>query len=75
MDSLESRLANAKLAAAIENACGVLPSDCIVRIELSNGSGTVTLDIDGVEQDFPSNLESMADAINDAIEHAQSTLG
>ena len=75
MDSVQARLENAKLAAAIDNACTVLPSDCRIRIDLSQGAGVVLLEIDGVEEDFPSNRETLADTINDAVEHAQSTLG
>lgn len=75
MDSLKSRLENAKLASAIDDACRVLPSDCIVRIDLSQGAGVVTLEIYGVKEDFTSNRESLAETISDAVDHAQSTLG
>jgi hypothetical protein len=72
MDSLESRLENAKLSAAIDNACNRLPDGCIVRIDLSQGVGVVTLEIDGVEENCPWEAESMADAINDAVKFAVS---
>ena len=75
MDSIETRLANAKLASAIDNACHVLPSDCMVIIHLSQGATDVTLEIDGTESDFPSNRETLSETINDAVEYAQSTLG
>lgn len=72
MDSVQARLENAKLAAAIDNACNRLPDGCIVRIDLSQGAGVVTLEIDGVEENCPWEAETMADAINDAVKYASS---
>lgn len=75
MGSLATRLENAKLASAIDNACRVLPSDCEIVVSLENGAGTVSLFVDGIETDFASNHETMSDTIRDAIEHAQNLNG
>lgn len=70
MDAIASRLENAKLAAAIDNACDKLPDGCVVRIDLSREAGVVTLEIDGHEEDFASNRETLSETINDAVAHA-----
>jgi len=70
MDSVQTRLENAKLASAIDNACQSLPEDWIVRVELSKGSATVGLEIDGEEIEFASNHETLWQEIRDAVAHA-----
>ncbi len=70
MDSLASRLADAKLGAAIDNAARKLPGECVIQISIMADSATVTLEIDGNVVDYPSNHENLADEINDAVEHA-----
>lgn len=72
MDAMKSRLENAKLAAAIDNACSKLPAGCKVRINLSHGAADVTLEIECEEADFASNRETLSDTINDAVAHALS---
>lgn len=75
MDALETRLENAKLASAIDNACKSLPGDCIVHLAMSQDAVIVTLEVDGNEWEFSSNRESLSDTINDAVECAQSLNG
>jgi hypothetical protein len=75
VDSVATRLENAKLSSAIDNARSRLPDGCIVRIDLSQGAGVVTLEIDGVAEHCPGEAESMAEAINDAVKFAVSKIG
>jgi hypothetical protein len=70
MDQLATRLADAKLGAAIEDACKRLPDNCIIDMQLMRDSATVTLDIDGVVTEFPSNHESLGETIRDAVDFA-----
>ena len=74
MDQLATRLADAKLGAAIEDACKHLPNSCIIDIQLMRDSATVTLDIDGVVKEFPSNHESLGETIRDAVDFATGIL-
>ena len=63
---------------AIVNAMNVLPSDCVIRIELEQGSCIVTLVIDNAVIEkafFPVTIEALAENINEAVDYAQSTLG
>ena len=70
MNSVESRLENAKLASAIDDACQ-LPSNCLIRIDLSQGAGVVTLLIDDEEQDFASEIGPLHVVIREAIDFAK----
>jgi len=70
MDAIESRLENAKLAAAIDDACK-LPQNCVIRIDLSQGDGVVTLLIDGEEHDFQSEIGKLSVVIREAIDFAK----
>lgn len=75
MDSIEARLSDTKLAAAIDNACKSLPSDCQVHLVMEQFAANVILEVDGEELDFASNRETLADTINDAVEAAQDLNG
>jgi len=71
MDSIGARLYNAKLAAAVDNACSELPDNVEVIVNLSNGCAEVVLhNSTGGEAVFPSNRETLADTINDAVKYA-----
>ena len=71
MDSIETRVHDAKLGAAIENAAGKLPDRYTINIYLERNSSDVVLyDDEGEECEFTSNHESLADIINDAVEFA-----
>ena len=63
---------NHKLQFAIENACRVLPQEYTINICIEQGSADVVLyDIDGEECEFPTNGESLAQSINDAVQFAE----
>jgi hypothetical protein len=70
MDAIESRLENAKLASAMDDACR-LPDNCEIVISLSHGVGGVTLLINGEEQDFQSEIGPLSVVIREAIEYAK----
>jgi 3-hydroxy-3-methylglutaryl CoA synthase len=70
MDAIESRLQNANLAAAIDAACK-LPANCLIRIDLSQGSGAVTLLIDGEDKGFVSRSSTLSEKIREAIDYAR----
>ena len=70
MDSLATRLANANLASAIDDAMSLLPSDSIVRIELVNGGFSVSLEVYGNSVSLPALPESLPEAIRHATEQA-----
>jgi len=71
MDDIQRRLHDAKLGAAVENAAAKLPDGYTVTIAVMRNSGDVVLcDPDGEECEFPSNHESIAESINDAVEFA-----
>ena len=60
-----------ELGKAIENAAEKLPDGYTINIVLEHNSGNAVLyDEDGEECDFPSNHESLANVINDAVEFA-----
>ncbi len=67
--------AEANLAAGFNALCnkvaGTLPPGWTLAIELERDSGGVTLtNPNGEDVDFPSNVESTHDEVNDALEHA-----
>lgn len=63
-----------QLGAAIENAAEKLPDGYTINIALERNGGVAELiDDDGEEVEFPSNHESLADSINDAVEFAVET--
>lgn len=68
MNSLQARLEDTKLATAIDNACANLPSDAMLSLVMEQRAANVTLYMDGEVMDFPSNRESLAETINDAVE-------
>jgi hypothetical protein len=70
MDSLATRLENAKLASAIDDAMESLPCDSIVRIELVNGGFAVSLEVYGNVVSLPAVPESLPEAIRHATEQA-----
>jgi hypothetical protein len=70
MDSTETRLHDAKLGAAIENAAGKLPEDWQVCITVMKGGYSVGL-IDPFGNDYELNAEeSLVDDINNAVAEA-----
>lgn len=71
MDSIETRLRDAKLGSAIDNAAGQLPEGYRIIIEIEKGSATVELHSpdDTVIYDLWS--ETLEDQINEAIETAR----
>ena len=72
MNQQETRLHDAKLGSAIDNACKKLPQEYTVNIYIEQGSATVELyDIDGELCEFPTNGTSLAESINDAVEFAE----
>jgi len=72
MDALKRRLEDAKLGAAIDNACGSLPEGWQILVSLEADCGDASLvNPDGDEVEFASNRESLAETIRDAIEHAK----
>jgi hypothetical protein len=72
MNQKETRLHDAKLGSAIENACKKLPQEYTINIVIEAGSADVyLLDDDGEECEFPTNGESLAESINNAVEFAE----
>ena len=67
MDSIKTRLENAKLASAIDSA--------EIVIHLSQGAAVVTLWDAGEEIGFASNRESIGQTIRDAIDCARHRSG
>ena len=60
-----------ELGKAVEAAAEKLPDGYTINIVLERNSGDAVLyDDEGEECEFPSNHESLADTINDAIEFA-----
>ena len=60
-----------ELGKAVESAAEKLPEGYTINIVLERNSGDAVLyDEDGEECEFPSNHESLADTINDAVEFA-----
>jgi hypothetical protein len=71
MSTAARRLHDARLAAAIDNACTKLPDGFTVSVVLSQSGGDVVLcDDDDEAIEFPSNHETLASTINDAVEFA-----
>lgn len=71
MNNQERRLMDAKTGAAIENACAKLPEGYTINVVLTTGGGDVALwDEDGEECEFPSNCETLAETLDDAVEFA-----
>lgn len=70
MDSKETRLRDAKLGSAIENAAGKLPDDYTIEINIEFGSATVTLWGPDGKCEFPTNHESLGSEINEATKFA-----
>jgi hypothetical protein len=70
MDSRETRLRDAKLGSAIDNAAGTLPDDYTIEINIECGSATVTLWGPDGKCDFPTNYESLGSQIKEATEFA-----
>jgi hypothetical protein len=70
MDSIETRLRDAKLGASIENAAGNLPDDYTIEINIECGSAAVTLWGPDGHCEFPTNHESLGQQIADATEFA-----
>jgi hypothetical protein len=72
MNQQETRLHDAKLGSAIDNACKKLPQEYTINICIEQGSSDVFLyDDDGEECEFATNGTSLAEAINDAVEFAE----
>ena len=72
MNQIETRLRDAKLGAAIDNACKKLPQEYTINICIEAGSADVALyDIDGEECEFLTSATSLAESINDAVEFAE----
>ena len=73
MDQIKTRMRDAKLGAAIDNACESLPDGFEIVISLECGSGVVSLfDPHGDERDYPSNHDEGAGGdIADALEYAK----
>lgn len=70
MDSAETRLHDAKLGSAIENAAGKLPEDWQVVIAVMKGGYSVGL-IDPFGNDYELDAEeSLVDDINNAVAEA-----
>ena len=69
MDSIERRLADAKLGAAIDNAIDGLPENYAVRVLLTRGRYKVQLLCDG--RPGPCFEGELAEAIADAVKWAQ----
>jgi hypothetical protein len=60
----------AELGLAVDKAAEKLPGFCTIEIEIGGGSAVVTLRGEsGTELEFPTNYESVADQINDAVEY------
>lgn len=69
--SSEQKAYYEKLGEAIENAAKNLPDGYTINIALQRNSGVAELcDDEGDDREFPSNHESLADTINDAVEFA-----
>lgn len=75
MDQVATRLNDAKLGSAIDNACKNLPNNCIIDVTLMRDSASVRLDVDGVETEFPTNHESLGETISDAVQFATGSDG
>jgi hypothetical protein len=72
MNQQETRLHDAKLGSAIDNACKKLLQEYTINICIQAGSFDVVLfDADGEECDFPTNGTSLAESITDAVEFAE----
>ena len=72
MNQQETRLHDAKLGSAIENAFRKLPQEYVINIVIEAGSADVyLLDTDGEECEFPTNGTSLAESIDDAVEFAE----
>lgn len=72
MNSIETRLHDARLGSAIENACKSLPEGWQILISLERDSGDAALvSSNGESVDFPSNRENLGDTIADALSFAR----
>jgi len=72
MNQQDTRLHDAKLGSAIDNACKKLPQEYMINIWIEGGSADVVLyDIDGEECEFPTNGESLSETINAAVAFAE----
>jgi len=61
-----------RLGLAIDIACKKLPQEYTINIYIEQGAATVELyDIDGELCEFPTNGESLAESIDDAVEFAE----
>ena len=71
MLGMQNRDEDLELGRAIDNAAGRLPDGWQIEIKIECGSATVMLEgPDGTSHtDFP--RESLADEINEAVEHAE----
>lgn len=71
MDQVETRLQDAKLGSAVDNAARDLPCGWTINLQIEQGSAWVVLDGPDGESttDFP--REFLADEINEAVEHAK----
>jgi hypothetical protein len=61
-----------KLESVIEEALSVLPTDSIVRVDLSQGGFRVHLEVHGNVVILPATHETLAEAIQHAVETALS---
>jgi len=67
----ERRLYDAKLGAAIQNACDLLPHGYSIEISLKSiGLAVVLIDNQGCEV-YPIEAPSLADAVNEALKIAR----
>ena len=72
MNQQETRLHDAKLGSAIDNACKKLPQQYMIQIVIEAGRADVFLfDADGEECEFLTNGESLAESVSNAVEFAK----
>jgi hypothetical protein len=71
MNQQETRLNDAKLGSAIDDACSKLPDGFEILISLERGSGVVILvDAEGDELVLGGNDGTIADEIQEALQYA-----
>lgn len=73
MDSINTRLHNAKLGAAIENATNKLPEDWTIILDIGSGYYCISLlDSNGEKVEIDDRVRNVADSINNALITAES---